>query len=155
MAENLDIYESCRQLRKTNRPDVLDDLLEIEFIHVPTKKLLKRARFFVTADEPTSQWIRKHPTFSRGCWPLGLMNLHQWFWKLKFIEVDRHLEIEGGSFDPKVGKSIGVRIAGLKSGVEAVEVEQGLRERGRAMPVDSSSQRISLNVACVKRCRSV
>ena len=55
MAENLDIYESCRQLRKTNRPDVLDDLLEIEFIHVPTKKLLKRARFFVTADEPTSQ----------------------------------------------------------------------------------------------------
>ena len=106
MTEHLDIYESCRHLRKTNRPDVLDDLLEIEFVHLPTRRLLKRARFFVTADGPTAKWIRKHPTFSRGCWPLGLMNLHQWIWKVKFIEVDGHSEIEGGTFDPKVGKTL-------------------------------------------------
>jgi len=34
------------------------------------------------------------------------MNLHQWFWKIKFLEVKGHLEIDGGSFDPKVGKTL-------------------------------------------------
>ncbi|HEV2331410.1 MAG TPA: hypothetical protein VGY56_21720 [Verrucomicrobiae bacterium] len=34
---------------------------------------------------------------------MGLMNLHQWFWKIKFVEVDGHLEIDGGGVDPKVG----------------------------------------------------
>src|ERR1017187_4714427 len=104
MSEKFDIYESCLQLRKIDRTDVLDDLLEINFIHVATKKVLKRARFFITADAPTTDWIRVHPTFGRGCWPLGLMALHEWFWKIKFVEVEGHKEIEGGIFDPKVGK---------------------------------------------------
>jgi hypothetical protein len=106
VAEQFDIYESCVQLRNTNQADVLDELLEINFIHVATKKILKRARFFVTADVPTADWIRKHPTFKRGCWPLGLMALHEWFWKIKFVEVEGHKEIEGGIFDPKVGKTL-------------------------------------------------
>jgi len=105
MAEQFDIYESCQQLRKTDRPDVLDDLLEINFIHLPTEKVLKRASFFITADSSTADWISEHPTFSRGCWPLGLMALHEWFWKIKFVEVDGHSEIEGGIFDPNVGKT--------------------------------------------------
>ena len=122
MAENLDIYEGCIQFRNTTRPDVLDDLLEINFTHVSTKKLLKRARFFITADEPTTKWIREHPTFSRGCWPLGLMTLHQWFWKLKFVEVDGHFEIEGSIFDPKVGKTrIRAEFDDFEGGVWLVE----------------------------------
>jgi len=106
MIDPKDIYESCQQFRKTDRPDILDDLLEINFIHVPTDKVLKRARFYVTADVPTTDWIRKHPTFKNGCWPLGLMNLHQWFWKIKFVEAQGQFEIDGGIFDPKVGKTL-------------------------------------------------
>lgn len=103
MTDPSEIYESCLQLRKTTQPDVLDDLLEIRFIHVPTRKVLKRTRFFVTADDPTSAWIRSHPTFQRGCWPFGLMALHQWFWQIKFVEVEGKETIEGGIVDPKVG----------------------------------------------------
>jgi hypothetical protein len=100
------IYESCQQFRKDNRPYILDDLLEINFIYVPTQKVLKRARFYIEADGPTTDWIQRHPTFKHGCWPLGLMNLHQWFWKIKFLEVQGHVEIDGGNFDPKVGKTL-------------------------------------------------
>ena len=51
MSEMHDIYESCQTFQKSKQLDVLDHLLEINFIHVPTKKVLKRVRFYVSADE--------------------------------------------------------------------------------------------------------
>ena len=60
-------------------------------------------RFFIWTDESTGQWIKKHPTFSRGCWPLALFNLHDWMWEIKFVEVGGKKVIEGGSHDPNVG----------------------------------------------------
>jgi hypothetical protein len=73
---------------RTRQPDVLDDLWEITFIHVPTSRVLKRARFHLRADDATHNWIRGHPTFSRGCWPVGLFLLHDWMWEKKFIDVE-------------------------------------------------------------------
>ena len=90
-------------MRCTRRPDVLDDLLEITFTHVPTQTMLKRMRFHIWADEGTAAWVRSHPTFRRGCWPIGLYNLHDWMWDIKFVEVDGKKVIEGGSVDPKIG----------------------------------------------------
>ena len=103
MPEKLDIFESCRQLRNTERPDVFDDLLAITFTHVPSQKVLKRARFFIHADDATNQWIRNHPTFSRGCWPVGLFLLHDWMWEKKFVDVETKEVVEGGTVDPNVG----------------------------------------------------
>jgi len=103
MNDQPDIYESCQTRMRFAQPDVLDHLLELNFIHVPTQKVLKRAKFFVQADEPLSKWIQTHPTFQKGCWPLGLMALHEWFWKIKFLEVDGRKVLEGGTQDPKVG----------------------------------------------------
>jgi hypothetical protein len=80
--------------------------LEINFVHVPTNKVLKRARFYISADDSIADWIQKHPTFKNGCWPLGLMNLHQWFWKIKFVEVHGHRELKGGAVDPNVGTTL-------------------------------------------------
>jgi hypothetical protein len=88
---------------QSNRPDVLDDLLEITFVHVPTHKVLKRARFYIWADEATSRWIRNHPTFSRGCWPVALFMLHDWMWEKKIIDVEIKEIVEGGIVDPRVG----------------------------------------------------
>ncbi len=103
MSEPLDIYEGCQQIRRTMRPDVLDDILEITFTHIPTRRMLKRMRFHIWADKGAAAWIRAHPTFKRGCWPVGLYNLHDWMWEVKFVEVDGQKVIEGGSVDPKVG----------------------------------------------------
>jgi hypothetical protein len=103
MAEHLDILENCQHFRRDARPYILDELLEINFVHVPTNKVLKRARFYISADDSIADWIQKHPTFKNGCWPLGLMNLHQWFWKIKFVEVHGHRELKGGAVDPNVG----------------------------------------------------
>jgi hypothetical protein len=87
---------------RTRQPDVLDDLLEITFIHVPTSRVLKRARFHLRADDATHNWIRGHPTFSRGCWPVGLFLLHDWMWEKKFIDVEGREIIDGGMIDPNV-----------------------------------------------------
>jgi len=103
MPEQVTVYEHCVHLRRTDKLGVLDDLLEIQFIHIPSQTLLKRARSYVTADHATSLWIKKHPTFCHGCRPVGLMQLHKWFWKIKFLEIDRHKEIEGIVRDPDVG----------------------------------------------------
>lgn len=105
MSEAMDIYERCVWSRRTNRPDVLDELLEITFTHVPSTTVLKRMRFYVWADESTAAWIRKHPTFSRGCWPMGLYALHDWMWEKKFVEVETKAIAEGGLDDPKVGRT--------------------------------------------------
>jgi hypothetical protein len=98
-----DIYESCRRFMRTQQRDVLDDLLEITFIHVPTSRVLKRARFYLRADDATHNWIRGHPTFSRGCWPVGLFLLHDWMWTKKFIDVESRKITDGGMVDPNVG----------------------------------------------------
>jgi hypothetical protein len=103
MPEEMDVYEGCTMFTKSARPDVLDHLLEINFTHIPAQRVLKRARFIVVADDAVNEWIQTHPTFKRGCWPVGLMNLHQWFWQTKFIEVKGHRELEGGMQDPNVG----------------------------------------------------
>ena len=95
--------ESCMRRSRTNSPNVLDDILEVTFVDMPTQTVLKRARFFVRADESTARWIRSHPTFSRGCWPLGIFVLHDWMWQKKFIDVETKEVVEGGVFDPRVG----------------------------------------------------
>ena len=86
MNESLDIYESCQTRMRFDRSDILDHVLEIKFIHVPTQKILKQATFVVRADESVNKWIQSHPTFKNGCWPLGLMALHEWFWKINFCK---------------------------------------------------------------------
>jgi hypothetical protein len=91
---------------RTNRPDVLDDLLEITLTDTPSEKLLKRVRFYISADEATSKWIKQHPTFHRGCWPIGLFCLHDWMWEKKFADVETKEVIEGGIVDPKVGTNL-------------------------------------------------
>ena len=88
---------------RTNRLDVLDDLLEITFIEVATSRVLKRARFYIRADDATHEWIRAHPTFHRGCWPVGLFCLHDWMWQQKFVDVETTKVIEGGIVDPSIG----------------------------------------------------
>lgn len=105
MADQLDIFEHCQHIRKTQAPDVLDDLLELTFVHVPTQTMLKRMRFYVWTDGATANWIRKHPTFSRGCWPVGLFTLHDWMWEKKFVEVETKEVVEGGLHDPSIGKT--------------------------------------------------
>lgn len=105
MSAPLDIYEGCQRYMRVKDPAVLDDMLEITFTHVPTQTMLKRMRFYITADEATTNWIRRHPTFSRGCWPLGLFALHDWMWQQKFVEVDTKEVVEGGLDDPRVGKT--------------------------------------------------
>jgi len=105
MSEALDIYEGCQQIRRTMRPDVLDDLMEITFTHIPTQRMLRRMRFYIRADASTAVWIKKHPTFSRGCWPLALFALHDWMWEKKFVEVETKVVVEGGLEDPKIGRT--------------------------------------------------
>jgi hypothetical protein len=103
MSEMHDIYESCQTFQKSKQLDVLDHLLEINFIHVPTKKVLKRVRFYVSADEALAAYIKTHPTFQKGCWPLGLLAIRDWCWKIKFVEVEKTKMIEGGAVDPNFG----------------------------------------------------
>jgi hypothetical protein len=103
MNDPLVICEDCQTKMRLARPDVLDHLLEINFIYTPTQKILKRAKFYVEADDLLNKWIQSHPTFSKGCWPLGLMALHDWFWKIKFIEVKGQEILKGGTVDPKIG----------------------------------------------------
>jgi len=103
---------------RTQAPDVLDDVLEITFIHVPTSRMLKRARFYIRADDATHQWIREHPTFSRGCWPVGLFCLHDWMWEKKFIDVEKKEVVEGGIIDPNVGTTyIRAEIENFEEGI--------------------------------------
>src|ERR1700753_1720299 len=99
----LDICESCQTKMRFARPDVLDHLLELNFVHEPTQKVLKRAKFYVQADDSVNRYIQSHPTFKNGCWPVGLMALHDWFWKIKFLEVKGQKVLEGGAMDPKIG----------------------------------------------------
>ncbi len=80
--------------------------------------MLKRARFYIRADDATNQWIREHPTFSRGCWPVGLFQLHDWMWEKKFIDVEEKEVLEGGMIDPNVGTThIRAEIENFEEGV--------------------------------------
>jgi hypothetical protein len=103
---------------RTETPDVLDDLLEITFIHVATSRILKRARCYIRADDATNQWIKEHPTFSRGCWPMGLFQLHDWMWEKKFVDVEEKEVVEGGLIDPNIGTThIRAEIENFEEGI--------------------------------------
>ena len=63
-----------------------------------------RARFHIFGDAQVHRFIRDHPTWRRGCWPVGLTLLYDYFWDKKIVEVpEEGLVDHGGVRDPARG----------------------------------------------------
>src|SRR5687767_8503941 len=99
--------EMCTVTSATNRPEVLNHEVRIEFTDSETRELLMRATFHLHGDAALQRFLRGNPTWRRGCLPFGLTLLYDYMWKKKLIEIpEAGVTDEYTVFDPANGITI-------------------------------------------------